>query len=139
MYVVYDNDGIIDQTVIGPDETYGPEILDKVGYNWLFLPGQNGLDISKVHVDTVAKTIKPNMDMALTVSKNALAADGADVCLVGNIPANSLVQIFCNGDLQMVETVTDGQIEFATVTAATYGFMVSCKLYLPTQFEVIAQ
>lgn len=138
MFVVYDKDGMIDQTVIGPDESYG-EILDKAGHTWLFLEGVSSVDITRFHVDTVEKTVKPNLTMPVLASKTQIAADGVEISMITDIPPNTVVQVFCDDQLHAVETVSDFEISFSTVTPGTYKFGLSSKRYMPCELKVTAQ
>lgn len=137
MFVVYDGDGVIDQTVIGPDESYGA-ILDQAGHEWLFLDGVASLDIRLVHVDRADRTVKPNAAMSLQASRASIAADGVDVARISGVPTGAVVQIFCADKLLSVETVTDGEIEFAAAAPALYRFLVTAKRYLPGSIEIVA-
>lgn len=137
MFVVYDDEGAIEQTVKGPDPSYG-ELLDKQGYKWLFLEGAPQVDIQKVHVDVAVKAIVTNPPITLAADKALIAADGKDTATITGIPAGATVQVFCNDHLQATETVTDGQIEFTTTSPATYRFVVYRKCFIPAEITVVA-
>lgn len=137
MYVVYDETGMIKSTIMGPDETYG-DILTKEGKTWLFHQGVTTLDPRYSYVDIASKTVVLKPSIILEISKSAIKADGVDITTLSGIPKGSMVNIYCNGQLVVGETVDDGVVMLSATMAATYRVDISCGIYNPTSVEVVA-
>lgn len=139
MYVVYDENGSILQTIVGPDKTYGPDILDKANYRWIFLMGRDSLDPRTTYVDVITKTIAEKMPMALTADKFEIIADGSDKATISGIPEGASISVLCDGQPQFADVIGKDALFVTALSPATYLISATCKGYLPASLAVVAK
>lgn len=138
MYVVYNEVGFITGTIMGPDKTYGPEVLDKSGQKWVFLESTSSLDPRVNYVDVETNEVKPSEPMQLVADKVSIKPDGEDVATITGIPLQASVSVFLNDALQIQQTMVDDKLEISAASPATYRVAVTCWKYLPTELVITA-
>ncbi len=139
MYVVYNDTGAITQTILGPDESYGPNVLDKHGQKWLFVSQRSMIDPHQFYVDVSTKMLTEKQPMALTVDKVEIAADGKDVATVRGIPEGAAISILCDGKPQFANVIGKESLEITSASPATYFVSATCAGYLPASLTVVAK
>ena len=139
MYVVYNDAGAIIQTILGPDESYGPNVLDKHGQNWLFVSQRSMIDPHQFHVDVVTKMLVEKQPMTLTVDKVEIAADGEDTAIVTGIPEGAAISILCDGKPQFANVIGKESLEITSASPARYFVSATCAGYLPASLTVVAK
>lgn len=139
MYVIYDDAGTPTATIVGPDENYGPNVLDKNNQKWIFLKGMSSLDPRLVYVDVTTKQLMKCSPIQLAVDKPTFNADGHDVAKVTGIPLQALVSVFFNNQMQAQETMVDDALELTAAAPGEYRIEVTCSHHLPANIVVEAQ
>lgn len=138
MYVIYDETGNITATVMGPDESYGPNVLDKNNQRWVFLKSTSSLDPRTSYIDVETRQLMECQPVQLAVDKPSIKADGADAVRITGIPLQSRVAVFFNGQLQAQETMVDDALELSTASPGEYRVEVACARRLPSSLTIEA-
>ncbi len=139
MYVVYNDSGAIIQTILGPDESYGPNVLDAHNQKWLFVSQRSMIDPHQFYVDVGTKTLIEKQPMALAADKVEIAADGEDVATVSGIPEGAAISILCDGKPQFANVIGRETLEITSASPATYFVSATCAGYLPASLTVVAK
>jgi hypothetical protein len=139
MYVIYDDAGTITATVMGPDENYGSNVLDKNNQKWIFLKATSSLDPRVNYIDVATKQLMRCQPIQLTVDKPTFKADGVDVAKVTGIPLQSLVSVFFNNQMQAQETMVDDALELTAAAPGKYRIEVTCARHLQSSIVVEAK
>ncbi|MGB3490778.1 MAG: hypothetical protein WBA62_22035 [Xanthobacteraceae bacterium] len=139
MYVVYNDAGAIIQTILGPDESYGPDVLDKHNQKWLFVSQRSMIDPHQFYVDVATKALLEKQPMALTVDKVEIVADGKDTATVNGIPEGAAISILCDGKPQFANVIGRESLEITSLSPATYFVSATCAGYLPANLTVVAK
>lgn len=139
MYVVYNDAGAIIQTILGPDESYGPNVLDAHNQKWLFVSQRSMIDPHQFYVDIETKTLIEKQPMALAVDKVEIVADGEDAATVSGIPEGAAISILCDGKPQFANVIGRETLEITSASPATYFVSATCAGYLPASLTVVAK
>jgi hypothetical protein len=139
MYVIYNDAGAIIQTILGPDENYGPNVLDAHNQKWLFVSQRSMIDPHQFYVDVTMKMLIEKQPMALTVDKVEIAADGEDAATVTGIPEGAAISILCDGKPQFANIIGKESLEITSASPATYFVSATCAGYLPASLTVVAK
>lgn len=139
MYVVYNDAGAIIQTILGPDESYGPNVLDAHNQKWLFVSQRSMIDPHQFYVDVETKALIEKKPMALSVDKVEIVADGEDVATVTGIPEGAAISILCDGKPQFANVIGKESLEITSLSPATYFVSATCAGYLPASLTVVAK
>lgn len=139
MYVVYNDAGAIIQTILGPDESYGPTVLDAHNQKWLFVSQRSMIDPHQFYVDVATKTLIEKQPMAVTVDKVEIVADGEDAATVTGIPEGAAISILCDGKPQFANVIGKESLEITSSSPATYFVSATCAGYLPASLTVVAK
>lgn len=139
MYVVYADNGAIIQTILGPDESYGPNVLDANNQKWLFVSRRSTVDPHQFYVNVATKTLIEKQPMALTVDKVEIAADGEETATVSGIPEGAAISILCDGKPQFANVIGRESLEIVSASPATYFVSATCAGYLPASLTVVAK
>ncbi len=139
MYVVYNDSGAIIQTILGPDESYGPNVLDAHNQKWLFVSQRSMIDPHQFYVDVEAKTLIEKQPMELAVDKVEIVADGEDVATVTGIPEGAAISILCDGKPQFANVIGRETLEITSASPATYFISATCAGYLAASLTVVAK
>ncbi len=139
MYVVYNDAGAIIQTILGPDESYGPNVLDAHHQKWLFVSQRSMIDPHQFYVDVATKALLEKQPMALTVDKVEITADGKDTATVAGIPEGSAIAVLCDGKPQFANVIGRESLEITSLSPATYFVSATCAGYLPASLTVVAK
>jgi len=138
MYVIYNETGVITATIVGPDETYGPNVLDKNHQKWIFLKSTSSLDPRTTYIDVATRQVVQAAPIQLAVDKASFKADGNDAVKITGIPLHASVAVFCNGAIQTQQTMVDDHLEITAAAPAEYRIDVSCLHYLPASVTIEA-
>ncbi|MBL3825168.1 MULTISPECIES: hypothetical protein [unclassified Marinobacter] len=92
----------------------------------------DGLDDTTAYVS--GGQVVPKQTMPLQTSNPQITADGADECVIGNIPEGTTVQ-WPDGQ---TDEVTDGEVRFSVDLADTYKLKFSAIAYLDQEVTIEA-
>lgn len=122
-HLIYDETGMITQSVNSHAEGAYGKVLDDAGHTWLFDPHFKG-NIWEHHVVDGKVQRRPTINAQVSVA------------VVSGLPVPCKARIYF-GDMQIADvTVDDGEIDLTGQAAGAYRIDIEAHPHLTTQIEV---